>query len=106
MSAHYRRFEILLPLRFNDGKPVPGDLIADTIIQLRQQFGAVSAETQTIRGQWQHQGEVYRDELVRLFVDVEDTSSNRRFVLRLKEELKQRFQQIDVWITSYPIDVL
>ena len=106
MSAHYRRFEILLPLRFNDGKPVPGDLIADTIIQLRQQFGAVSAKTQTIRGQWQHQGEVYRDELVRLFVDVEDTSSNRRFVLQLKEELKQRFQQIDVWITSYPIDVL
>ena len=106
MSAHYRRFEILLPLRFNDGKPVPGDLIADTIIQLRQHFGAVSAETQTIRGQWQHQGEVFRDELVRLFVDVEDTSSNRRFVLQLKEELKQRFQQIDVWITSYPIDVL
>lgn len=106
MNAQYRRFEILLPLRFNDGKPVPGDLLADTIIQLRQQFGAVSAETQTIRGQWQHQGEVFRDELVRVFLDVEDTPNNRRFIVRLKEELKQRFQQIDIWITSYPIDVI
>ena len=100
MSARYRRFEILLPLRFNDGQPVPGELFADTIIQLREQFGAVSAETQTIRGQWQHQGEVFRDDLVRLFVDVADTAKNRRYFMRLKEVLKQRFRQIDLWVTS------
>ena len=47
MSARYRRFEILLPLQFNDGKPVPSDLIADTLIQLRNQFDAVSSENLT-----------------------------------------------------------
>ena len=76
------------------------------LVELREQFGAASCETQTIRGQWQHQGEVYHDELVRVFVDVEDTAENRRFFLEFKERLKARFQQIDLWLTSYPIDLL
>ena len=44
MSETFRRLEILLPLRFNDGSPVPDELVADTLLELRQQFGAVSAE--------------------------------------------------------------
>jgi hypothetical protein len=79
MSISYRRYEILLPRRFNDGGLVPPVLLADTLIELRRQFGAVSCEPQSIQGQWQHQGEVYRDELVRVFVDVEDTPENREF---------------------------
>jgi hypothetical protein len=31
MSRSLRRYEILLPLRFNDGQPVPDDLVADTL---------------------------------------------------------------------------
>jgi hypothetical protein len=77
MSSMLRRFEILLPLRFNDGQPVPDELIGETIQELRQQFGAISPETQVIRGHWQSQTEVFRDELVRLFVDVADSGENR-----------------------------
>ena len=40
MSA-LRRYEIFLPQKFNDGTPVPGELIAETILELRQRFGAV-----------------------------------------------------------------
>ena len=57
MDKPYRRYEMLLPLRFNDGQAVPDELIADTLIELRDRFGAVSCETQTIQGQWQHQGQ-------------------------------------------------
>ena len=71
MSRSLRRFEILLPLRFNDGQHVPDDLVADTLLELERQFGAVSSETQTIRGLW-HEGESYRDDLMRVFVDVAD----------------------------------
>jgi hypothetical protein len=56
MSSLQRRYEILLPQRFNDGQPVPDDLFADTLLELRSQFGAVSSETQIIRGIWQHAG--------------------------------------------------
>ena len=106
MSSTLRRFEILLPLRFNDGQPVPDELIGLTLLELRQQFTAVSAETQVIRGHWQHQGEVFRDELVRVFVDVPDTGDNREFFVRFKEQLKTRFQQLDIWMTAYPVEVI
>jgi hypothetical protein len=106
MSKAYRRFEILLPLRFNNDQPVPNELVADTLLELRQRFGAVSVETQTIRGTWQHEGQVYRDDLIRLFVDAPDLPDSRQFFVEFKEKLKSRFQQIDIWMTTYPLEVL
>ena len=49
MSA-LRRYEILLPSQFNDGRTIPPDSIADTLQELEQAFGAVSCETQAIQG--------------------------------------------------------
>jgi hypothetical protein len=85
---------------------MPSRLVTETVLELRQQFGTVSCETQTIRGQWQHEGEVFHDELVRVFVDVEDTPENRQFFLEFKQRLKARFQQVEIWLTSHPIDLL
>ena len=106
MSRSLRRYEILLPLRFNDGQPVPDDLVADTLLELEQKFGAVSSETQIIRGLWRREGESYRDDLGRVFVDVVDEPEHRHFFLEFKERLKSRFQQIDIWMTTYLIEVL
>jgi hypothetical protein len=36
-------------------------------------------------------------------VDVEDTPENGEFFVRLKQQLKERFRQIDIWIVSYEI---
>jgi hypothetical protein len=66
MSISYRRYEILLPRRYNDGRRIPARLVTETLVELRERFGAASCETQTIRGQWQHEGYVYTDELVRV----------------------------------------
>jgi len=77
MSISYRRYEILLPRRYNDGRPVSPRLVTETLIELRKQFGAASQETQVIRGQWQHESEIYHDQLTRIFVDVEDTPDSR-----------------------------
>src|SRR5258708_23224608 len=106
MNGRLRRFEILLPLKFNDGQPVPDTLVGDTYIELRDRFGAVSWETQVIRGTWVHQGQAYTDDLVRVFVDVGDDPENRKFFVEFKERLKQRFQQLDIWMTTYLIEVL
>ena len=106
MSSMFRRFEILLPLRFNDGQAVGDDLIADTLLELEGWFGAVSAEPQTIRGQWRHEGQSYRDDLVRVFVDAPDVPESRECFLAFKERAKTRFQQLDIWMTTYPIEIL
>jgi hypothetical protein len=44
--------------------------------------------------------------LIRVFVDVADDPEHRRFFLGFKDRLKERFQQIDIWMTTYPIEVL
>ena len=106
MSRTLRRFEVLLPLRFNDGEPVPETVVAETLMELEQRFGAVSCETSTTRGYWRHEGDSYRDDLVRVYVDVDDDPSHRAFFLEFKEALKARFGQIDLWMTTYLIEVL
>ena len=106
MSRTVRRFEVLLPLRLNDGTRVPEEVIAETLVELETKFGAVSCETQTIRGRWRFEGESYRDDLIRAFVDVSDLPENRDYFIEYKEKLKARFQQIDIWMTTYLIEVL
>jgi hypothetical protein len=104
--SELRRYEILVPLRFNDGQVVPEPLLAATFTELREHFGAASWETQTLRGAWEHEGIVYQDNLARFFVDVPDRPEHREFFRRFKETLKLRFRQLDIWITSHPLDVI
>lgn len=97
---------MLLPRRFNDKTPVPKALITETLLELRRHFGAVSSETQTTRGMWTNQGEVFHDDLIRVYVDVPDLAKHRAFFVRFKEQLKSRFQQLEIWLTTYPIETL
>jgi len=106
MNGTFRRFEILLPLRFNDGSAVPPVLIATTLLELEQRFGAVSVETQAVQGMWQHQGQSYRDDLTRVFVDVPEGEPSFEFFRDFKVTLKERFQQLDIWMTTYPVEVI
>ena len=106
MDRPYRRYEMLLPLRFNDRRPIPEELIVDTLLELEERFGAVSCESQRTQGYWCHESELFRDELIRVYVDVPDLTEHREFFGRLKEQLKTRFQQIEIWMTTYPLDVL
>src|SRR5437660_203115 len=106
MSASFRRFEILLPRRFNDGLQVPDELIADALLELEERFGAVSCETQTLQGLWRYGEQLYRDDLVRVFVDAPDVLESRKFFLEFKERAKTTFRQIDIRLTTYPIEVL
>ena len=102
----YRRYEILLPRRFNDGRRVPPALLRQTFRELETRFGAVSAERQTIVGAWRKGEQSYQDELVRMFVDVPPSSEHDQFFLDFKESLKERFDQLEIWITSHDIRVL
>ena len=54
-----RRYEILLPLRHNDGRPVS-----------------------------------------------DDTPEIRQFFLQFKATLLERFEQVEIYIASYPVDIL
>jgi hypothetical protein len=90
MSSRWRRFEVLLPLRFNDGSEVPGDWLSEAVLEVVESFGAASYETQKVEGHWRHSGIMYRDDLVRAVVDVPDLPKNRKRMRDFKSRWKSR----------------
>ncbi len=105
MSSRWRRFEVLLPLQFNDGREVPGEWLAEAVLEIVDHFGAVSYETQKVEGHWRQGGVVYRDTLVRLVVDVPDSAKNRKWMKEFKERWKARLEQLDLWMVSHRIEI-
>jgi hypothetical protein len=95
----WRRYEILLPLRFNDGTRVQKRLLAATVKELEKRFGAVSTETQVIQGRWTHGPKTYRD-------DAEATPEVQAYFVEFKTRAKERFDQLDIWLTSHSIEVI
>ncbi len=101
-----KRYEILLPLKHNDGRSVSGERFEQTREELVVQFGAVSFVPQTVLGIWVYEGARYEDELLRLIVDVDDTPEDQQFFANYKATLLERFEQIEIYIISYPVDIL
>jgi hypothetical protein len=105
MRSRWRRFEVLLPLQFNDGRDVPGDWLAEAVLEIVERFGAASYETQRIEGHWRQGETTYRDNLVRLVIDVPDTAKNRSWMKDFKERWKTRLEQLELWMVSYLVTI-
>jgi hypothetical protein len=105
MSSKWRRFEVLLPLQFNDGREVPGEWLAEAVLEIVDHFGAASYETQKVEGHWRYGGVLYRDNLVRIVVDVPDSAKNRQWMKQFKERWKERLEQLELWLVSYRIEI-
>lgn len=100
------RFEILLPLFYNDGRAIEREKFLETDDEVVQLFGAASTDTVVVRGRWLYQSTLYQDQLIRVRLDVEDTPENWQSVRTFKETLKVRFDQVDIWITAHRIDII
>ena len=105
MSSKWRRFEVLLPLQFNDGREVPPEWLAESALEIVDHFGAVSYETQKVEGHWRQGGVLYRDDLVKIVVDVKDTTKNRQWLRNFKDRWRNRLEQVELWMISYSIEV-
>lgn len=105
MNSKLRRFEILLPLQFNDGRDIPAEWLAEAVLEIVGKFDAASYETQKVEGHWRYQGVLYRDNLVKIVVDVSDTTENREWMRDFKKRWKEKLEQLDLWLVSYTIDV-
>lgn len=105
MSSNWRRYEVLLPIQFNDGRDIPGEWLAEAVLEIVDRFGAASYETQRVEGHWRHAGVMYRDTLVKLVVDVPDSDESRAWMRQFKVRWKGRLEQVDLWLVSFTIDV-
>ena len=101
----FRRYEITLPTRYNDGQPIEPEKFLMSRREIAARFGALTFVPQPVHGEWSHEGVPYEDVNIRIVVDVEDNPENAEFFRRLKQTLKERFRQIDIWIVSYEIRI-
>jgi hypothetical protein len=105
MKSTSRRYEVLLPVRFNDKSDVPEDLLGDAFNEVVEHFGAASFFKEAVEGRWRHGETLYRDDLALLVVDVPDTAKNRKWIKAYKARWKKRLEQLELWMISYPIDI-
>lgn len=96
---------MLLPVRHNDGRPVSAAIVEETREELVGQFRGLSYQPSLIRGIWTHEGTRYEDELLRFVIDVDDSPEARQFFSEFKAKLLQRFEQVEIYLVSYPIEV-
>ncbi len=100
-----KRYEVLLPLNYNDGSDIEPEKYDETAEELCERFGAVTQDTVQITGTWKYGGTRFRDRLLRLRVDSSDPAAAAFFAAN-KESWKRRFQQIDIWITAHELEVI
>jgi hypothetical protein len=60
-----RRYEILLPTRYNDGTPVESEKFFETQEELVAKFGALTTSPEPLQGVWMHQGHRFEDQHLR-----------------------------------------
>src|SRR5262249_49512639 len=99
-----RRYEILLPLTHNDGRPVNPKKFAQTRAELMARSDRLTILPYGVLSIWGHEGTRYEGEFTLLIVDVDDTPEKARFFAGFKAILMERFEQIEIYIISYPID--
>src|SRR2546421_4160296 len=88
--ARTKRFEILLPLTYNDGTLIEAEKFDQTADELCDHFGGVTQDSVHITGTWKYGGTRYRDDLLRMRVDTLDPSANEFFQSQ-KAIWKERF---------------
>lgn len=75
------------------------------MLEVVDHFGAASYETQKVERHWRHGGVLYRDNLVRVVVDVPDTAKHHQWMRQFKARWKTRLDQLELWVVSYRIEV-
>ena len=104
MARPIRSIEIYLPLDYNDGRPIPESKYVALQQELLNRFGGVTSVQRQfpLQGVWQAETVVYHDRVVVFSVMGfrEGTQMEcLRYLVRLKERLKKKFDQLEILIT-------
>lgn len=100
------RYEILLPLLYNDGTKIEKEKFLETNEDLLSGFGATTTNSTKIVRKWIYQNQLFEDKLIRITVDVPAEEGHEVFFKQYKKILKKIFRQIDIWITSYQVNII
>ena len=106
-----RQYDIYLPIRYNDGRDIPETLFFQVEDELTLRFGGSTMIQQKnpLRGVWLFQNQRYIDEIIivtTLDSHYSEGSQSELFFTDYKEQLKQRFEQLDILIIAQTVTVI
>jgi hypothetical protein len=101
-----KEYDIFLPLRYNDSKPIEADKFQALQKELLDRFDGLTYFPQANQGFWKLGDVTYRDEIVIYRVLASDVRRARRFVRSFKGQLKVEFAQEEILIIERDVDTL
>jgi hypothetical protein len=101
-----QEYDLFIPLFYNDGAPTESSKFQDLQARLLDQFGGLTFFPQANQGFWRMGNVTYRDEIVIYRVLASKPRVARRFLTRLKEELKKDLRQEEILIVERTVGTL
>ena len=107
MPKSARRYDIYLPLTFNDGRPVDDYKFQGVEARLLGRFGGVTAQQHDFpfRGIWRNESQIYVDQVVVMTVLDFRSRGSTAFIAALKRHLVREFEQLEILITETSLQV-
>jgi hypothetical protein len=93
-----KEYDLYIPLFYNDGSQIEEEKFVRLREQLLAAFGGLTFFSQPQKGYWQFAGVTYRDEIVIYRVFAKNVRSARKFLTRLKKELRKELKQKKILI--------
>ncbi len=102
MPKTARRYEVYLPLTFNDGRPIPREHFERVEGRLLARFVGLTAQQQAfpMRGMWFAGRQLYTDQVIVIASLDFRRRGSARFIAQLKRDLLRDFDQLEILITE------
>lgn len=103
-----RKYDIYLPLKYNNGEAIESEKIVEVWDELAEAFGGITVSplSAPYQGRWKYGGVEYIDEIIKIEVVAANDRAAKKFLKEFKERLKESLQQIDILITTHGIQVI
>lgn len=101
-----QEYDLFVPLFYNDGAPIEPAKFQDLQARLLDEFSGLTFFPQPNQGFWRMGEVTYRDEIVIYRVLAAKPRAARRFLTRLKEELKKSLRQEEILIVERSVGTL
>jgi hypothetical protein len=102
MARSARRYDLYLPLTYNDGRPVEDEKFDAVERRLLAKFDGLTAQQREfpLRGIWQGKTRLYLDQVIIMTVLDFRRRGSTAFLRQVKMNLRREFSQLEILITE------
>jgi hypothetical protein len=100
-----KKYEIYLPLTYNDGTKIEAEKIKQIREELVDVFGArtVSSHHAPYQGAWNYRGIDFIEDIIKIEIIARADRKTQKFFRQFKERVKRMLKQFDVLIITQDI---